>query len=235
MPKPGGDHPEDSTKGRKATDRAAKATATHDPQEKPTSEIKRKTKPKRLTKGAPAKRGIGAMQNTYAEVKPRNIDLMSVPGLSDHARKALNEVFEAMSTWRVQTAKSSEKNSEQLIEKMAAAARALGWPDEIVEAARGQMQSITKLQIQMMDHIMDAWEDQIKAPNPMTNASSAMLSKLQSFPGFNTGASRPGSDTPQSAATNPFQFWMQFAEQLQKASAESLALWAGGGRPSTRR
>src|SRR5262245_8477398 len=73
-----------------------------------------------------------------------------------------------MSTWRIETAKNSEKNSEQVIEKMAAAARALGWPEQIVDAARAQMQSITKMQIQTMDHMMDAWEEQIKSPNPMT-------------------------------------------------------------------
>jgi hypothetical protein len=53
-------------------------------------------------------------------------------------------------------ASNSEKDSEQVIEKMAAAARALGWPEQIVDATRAQMQSITKMQIQTMDHMMDA-------------------------------------------------------------------------------
>jgi hypothetical protein len=61
---------------------------------------------------------------------------------------------------------------------MAAAARALGWPEHIVDATRAQLQSITKMQIQMMDQMMDAWEEQIKSPNPMT-VPSAMLSKLK--------------------------------------------------------
>src|SRR6516162_7146777 len=30
-----------------------------------------------------------------------------------------------------------------------------------------QMQSVTKMQIQMMDQMMDAWEEQIKSPNPI--------------------------------------------------------------------
>jgi hypothetical protein len=60
---------------------------------------------------------------------------MSVTGLSDEARKAVNAAFDAMSTWRIETAKNSEKNSEQVIEKMAAAARALGWP-ELVRTCR---------------------------------------------------------------------------------------------------
>ena len=69
---------------------------------------------------------------------------------------------------------------------MAAAARALGWPEQIVDATRAQLQSITKMQIQMMDQLMDAWEEQIKSPNPLT-APSAMLSKLKSLPGVPAG------------------------------------------------
>jgi len=46
---------------------------------------------------------------------------------------------------------------------MAAAAQVLGWPEQIVDASRAQMQSITKMQIQTMDQMMDAWEEQIKS------------------------------------------------------------------------
>jgi hypothetical protein len=44
---------------------------------------------------------------------------------------------------------------EQVIEKMAAAAQALGWPEQIVDVTRAQLQSIAKMQIQTMDYIMD--------------------------------------------------------------------------------
>jgi hypothetical protein len=74
----------------------------------------------RIPANATARSGVSA--------KPRNFNLMSVPGLSDEARQAVNAAFDAMSAWRIDTAKSNEKNSEQLIEKMAEAARALGWP-----------------------------------------------------------------------------------------------------------
>jgi hypothetical protein len=83
------------------------------------------------------------MQDNSA--KPRSFNSMSVPGLSDEARQAVNAAFDAMSAWRIETAKSNEKNSEQVIEKMAAAARALGWPEQIVDATRAQLQSITKM------------------------------------------------------------------------------------------
>jgi len=91
------------------------------------------------------------------------------------------------------------------------------------------MQSITKIQIQTMDQMMDAWEEQIKSPSPMTGSSSAMLSKLTSLPGVSPAGSWPSANAL--AATNPMQFWMQWAEQCQKAWADAMALWAKAGQP----
>jgi hypothetical protein len=172
------------------------------------------------------------MQNKSADVTPRNFNPMWAPRLSDEARKAVNAAFDAMSTWRIETAKSSEKNSEQVIEKLAAAARALGWPEQIVDATRAQMQSITKMQIQMMDQTMDAWEEQIKSPNAMTSSPSAMLSKLKSLPGVSPAGNWPNANAWQMAAINPMQFWIQLAEQWQKAWADAMAFWAKAAKPN---
>ena len=173
------------------------------------------------------------MQNKFAKETPRNFNPMSAPGLSDEARQAVNAAFDAMSTWRIETAKNNEKNIEQVIEKMAAAAQALGWPAEIVEATRSQMQSITRMQIQTMDHIMDAWEEQIKASNQMGGSPSAILPKLKSSAGYGQAGNWPKADTFQIAAMNPLQFWMQFAEQWQKASADAMAFWAKASKSDT--
>ena len=159
---------------------------------------------------------------------------MSVPGLSDEARQAVNAAFDAMSAWRIETAKSSEKNSEQVIEKMAAAARALGWPEQIVDATRAQFQSITKMQTQMMDQLMDAWEEQIKSPNPMT-VRSAMLSKLESLPGATPAGAWPNANAFAGTAMNPMQFWMQLAEQWQKAWADAMGVGVGASGGQRRR
>ena len=66
------------------------------------------------------------MPNKFAEATQRKFDRMSTPKLSDDARKAVNAAFEATSTWREEIVNNSEKNSEQVIEKMAEAARELG-------------------------------------------------------------------------------------------------------------
>jgi hypothetical protein len=169
------------------------------------------------------------MQNKFAEVNPRNFNSISVPGLLDEARKAVNAAFDAMSTWRIETANNNEKNSEQVIEKLAAAARALGWPEQIVDATRAQLKGITKMQIQMMDQMMDAWEEQIKSP--MTGSPSAMLSKLRSLPSLSPAGSWPHAEALQTAALNPMQFWTQVAEQWQKTWSDAMSYWAKAGKP----
>jgi len=161
------------------------------------------------------------MPNKFAEATQRNFDRMLTPKLSDDARKAVNAAFEAMSTWRSEIV-NSEKNSEQVIEKMAEAARELGWPEPIVDATRLQMEAVTKMQIQTMDRMMDTWEEQIKSPN----SSSTMLSKLTSLPNLGPVGSWPNADNPQMAALNPFQFYMQVAQQWQKTWADAMASWA---------
>src|SRR6476620_12665715 len=166
------------------------------------------------------------MAKQATDKSTRKFDPMAVPGLSNEARDAVNAAFDAMSTWRTETVNNSEKNLEQVIEKMAVAARALGWPEQIVDATRAQMQTVTKTQIQMMDQTMDAWEEQIKSPNP-----SAMLSKLKSLSSFGSAGGWPGAGDL--SAMNPMQFFMQFAEQWQKAWSETMAFWTKAASQQT--
>ena len=161
------------------------------------------------------------MPSKFAETS-RDFNLMSAPNLSDEARRAVTSAFDAMLAWRTDIASMSEKNVDQVIGKMVAAARALGWPEQVVDATRSQIQSIIKMQIRTMDQIMDAWEEQIKSPN----LSQPILSKLKSFPSL--GAVDAWSSASQMASMNPLQIYMQFAQQWQKACADAMAHWGQG-------
>lgn len=172
------------------------------------------------------------MPDKSAGVPPRNFDVISIPGLSKKAQEALNEAFDAMSTWRVEVANHNEKNCNHVIEKMAAAAAAMGWPEQIVDAARTHMQSVTEMQVKTMDQMMDAWEAQLKSPNPLSLSPSGMLSKLQSVSNFGSPGQWPGADA---GAGNPMQYWMQFAEQWQKNWAEAMTFWTKAARPPGQR
>ena len=155
------------------------------------------------------------------EVEPRNFKPMAVPGLKKEAWDAVNAALKAMSSWRKDIIDTSEYNGKRVIEKIAAAAAELGWPEQIVDAARVQMQSIAEMQI----HVMDAWEEQLKLPNPTAASPSAMLSKL----GLRLAGTWPSVEAFQKAAMNPLQFWMQFAAQWQKSWADTMTFWAALG------
>lgn len=171
------------------------------------------------------------MTSNPGEVKPRNFNPVKVPGLTDEALEAVNAALKAMSTWRNEIIDTGGKNGKRVIEKIAAAAAALGWPEQIVEAARAQMQGMADMQIKTIDHMIDAWEEQLKLPNPMTSPPSAMLSRLQNLPGFGTPGGLPSGAAAMQTATNPMQFWMQFAEQWQKSWADTMTSWSKAGKP----
>jgi hypothetical protein len=156
-----------------------------------------------------------------AESSSRKFDPTSATGLSDEARRAVNAAFDAMATWRTETVNQGAKGLEQVIEKMAAAARSLGWPDQIVQATSEQMRAVSKMQIQTIDNVMDAWEQQIKSASP----SSVMLSKLRSLSNVGSTGVWPGVGPSQMAAMNPFLVYMQIVEQWQKAWADAAASW----------
>jgi hypothetical protein len=131
-----------------------------------------------------------------------------------------------MSSWRSEATESSEKNMKRVIGKMAAAAAELGWPEQIVDTARTQLQNLAEMQIKTMDQIVDAWEEQLKLPNAAS--PSAMLNKLKSASGLPGGW--PGGDAFQIGVTNPLQFWMTFAGQWQKAWTDMMTTWTKAGR-----
>jgi hypothetical protein len=73
------------------------------------------------------------MQSKSLEANPLS---PMATGVSDEARKAMKAAIDAMSSWRNEV-NSNQKNLERVIDKITAAAEALGWPEEIAETARG--------------------------------------------------------------------------------------------------
>jgi hypothetical protein len=127
-----------------------------------------------------------------------------------------------MSEWRNEIAAANEKNGKQALDKMAAAAAALGWPEQIVDAAHAQMKSISEMQIRTMDQIMDAWEEQLKSPNPMSAPPATMLSRFKSLPGGPPG-DWPSPEALQAAAMAPLQVWVEFGKQWQKFWTDAMS------------
>jgi hypothetical protein len=136
-------------------------------------------------------------------------------GLDAKTREAFNKTFDAMSEWRDETTASTERYAERVFDTFAVAARGVGWPEGLVETTKIQLLQASKMQTQMMDHLMETWQDQLKSP----------VSPGQLLGKFTQGGSGTGLDN---AMANPAQFWMQTTQMWQKNWMDAMALWMGG-------
>jgi hypothetical protein len=144
------------------------------------------------------------------------LDPRVIEGLGAEAREAMNAVFDALSEWREEVSGSIQRSNESVLAKMATAAEALGWPKELVETSRTHLAESSKVQLRMIDQLMDAWQTQVRSPMP--EQFMAQLRALQ----------LPSAGTPAMAmATAPMEMWWQAAEMWQRNWASTLSAWTG--------
>ena len=144
-------------------------------------------------------------------------DVRVTQSLPRETREAIEAVFDALSAWRDKVGASTERYSETVLDKMAAAARALGWPKELVEASHKHLAQASKMQMHVIDQLMDAWQKQLTSPT--SDQFIAQLGTLPS-PGF---------------TATPIDFWMQTTEMWRRNWESALAMWtnptSGSSRP----
>ena len=130
-------------------------------------------------------------------------------------REAVNDFFDALSKWRDEVGSSTERYSEMILEKMVAAATAMGWPKEVVEASRVYLVQTSKMQTHMIDQLMDAWQAQVKSPLP-----GRFVAQLQPYSVMGLGP-RSGIE--------PVQLWMEAAQMWQRNWASAFSMWTDAG------
>lgn len=140
----------------------------------------------------------------------------STSGLNEEARKAVTGAFDAMSEWRDEVSSTSERCTEKVLDRIGEAAKAMGWPRELVDASRGQFQQASRMQTAFIDQMMDAWQQQLRSPgSPMRMLSGG----FGGLPGFDTGPAG------MNMAMAPLQMWMQAAEMWQKSWQSAFSRW----------
>ena len=148
---------------------------------------------------------------------PSSPDTRAMQGLPREAREAIKAVFEALSEWRDEVGSTTERHGEMVLDKMAAAARALGWPKELVDASHKHLTQASKAQMHLIEQLMQAWEKQLTAPT-----ADQFMAQLRTFPTMGLGA------TP----STPLDFWMQAAEMWQRNWESAFSMWtSGSSRP----
>jgi hypothetical protein len=154
----------------------------------------------------------------------RNKPSLVGAGLPEETRRAMNQAFDALSDWRNELSSVTERKSVAVFDKMGQAAKAMGWPAEFVDMTRQQMQQASKLQMQLMDQVMDIWEQQMKNPGaPVT--VPGMAAEMPQFPGAMPGFGIPGMPglDMNAAMANPMQFWMQAANMWQQSCQQAFS------------
>jgi hypothetical protein len=152
--------------------------------------------------------------NGFEKEQIMNIgDIRKMTSLSDDARQALTAAFDAMAKWRDEISATNDRCLPKLLDQMTALQRAMGWPPHWSAAGREHLLKASQMQTQMIDQIMDTWEQTLKSPGALQGAT--MLPTA--------GSSVPGSDDPMKDMIRlweqmfpPFKFWMQAAEVYQR-------------------
>lgn len=152
-------------------------------------------------------------------------DVTFAPGVSEEARQAAIAAFEAMADWRSELTATTERQNSRVFDKMAVAAKALGWPAELVDMTKTNMQAASKMQVEMMDQMMNVWKEQLRHPDPSA-AMKSIMSRMQATPMAGLGAMGANSE----AMANPIQFWMHVGEQWQKNWLTMMQSMTGTGR-----
>lgn len=166
-----------------------------------------------------------------------NSNFSNAKEMSEDARKAASEAFQALTNWRDEMARANENYSSKVFDQMANASKAMGWPDSMIEAARSQMQESSRMQLQMMDQLMETWSKQINTPNMTMASPNDFMEQMKKFQEMSTGgmpgmgnmpgmSGMPGMGAMPGMAMAPFQMWMQAAEMWQRNMASAMSMWS---------
>ncbi|MFM7083622.1 MAG: hypothetical protein ACKOW3_01275 [Hyphomicrobium sp.] len=158
-------------------------------------------------------------------------DAIGASGLNEEVRSALTAAFEALCDWRSDAANMADRHGSKVFDKMSIAAKAIGWPPELVDITRQQIQQASKMQLQIIDRMMDLWEQQVKSPGTTFPSASGSLGQgfFPGLPNFGMGGLTDMASMANMDFSNmqnaPLQFWMHAADMWQKSWQQALSSW----------
>ena len=142
-------------------------------------------------------------------------DIRKLTSLSNGARRAATNAFEALEEWRDEIVSVNERHLTKVLDLAAESQRSMGWPEQIILGTREQLTNASKLQTEMISRVMDAWERQLKSAN--SSAGTGEQFKLETSPVFGSALTTQASEMArfQEMAMAPMKLWIQAAEAWQ--------------------
>jgi hypothetical protein len=142
---------------------------------------------------------------------------MSNNKAADEVPKAFRKAFGALDAWRKEINSVTERHSDEVFQALGEAARSAGWPAEVVEASKQQLTQASKVQVEMMDHMVESWRHQLEGAAEKLPTASTIAHAMPTQP-----------TEFASLAVTPAQFWMQTTAMWQKTWTDAMSAWMAG-------
>jgi hypothetical protein len=141
-------------------------------------------------------------------------EIRSFTWLNGETGQAVMDAFNAATQWRDEITLANDRYLTKVIDQVAAAQRAQGWPNSVTVATREHLLRASKVQTQMIDQLMGDWEHRLKSqatlPDPSALRMTATADPM-------TEMVRLGQMT-----LTPFKVWLSAAEAWQRSWAEAM-------------
>ena len=150
-------------------------------------------------------------------------DIGKLRSLSSQSRQAVTNAFEALEQWRDEVFAANDRCLTNVLDQMAAAHRAMGWPDHVTAAARENLLKASKAQTHMIDQVMDAWERQLKSLDIPQGMPAGLMFQMPAFSG--AAFSDPVFEMMRFGEMTlvPFRLWVQAAEAWQRSWVAAMS------------
>jgi hypothetical protein len=150
-------------------------------------------------------------------------DIRTLTSHNSDAREAVTSAFEALEKWREEIFTVNERHLTKTLDLVANSQRSLGWPDHFATATREYLLKASKIQTQMINQVMEAWENQLKASASPPTLAEAFRFQTPSPSGSALKDSLSDMVRLQELAlVTPFRLWMQAAGMWQRNWAEAM-------------
>jgi cellobiose-specific phosphotransferase system component IIA len=150
-------------------------------------------------------------------------DIGKLRSLTSQSRQAVTSAFEALEQWRDEIFSANDRYLTKVLDQMASAHRAMGWPDHVTAAAREHLLKASKAQTHMIDQVMDAWERQLKSHDAPRGMPAGLMFPMPML--SHSAFSDPASEMMRFGEMTlvPFKLWLQAAEAWQRSWAAAVS------------
>ena len=142
------------------------------------------------------------------------------------ARQAAVAALQSLSKWHDEVVAANERCLADVLDQTAAAARAVGWPDHLINATRDQLLNASQLQTQAIDQLTVLWKKQLESPTSSMPVARSLLDPTQRLPSSNYPGSMPEMFGIGGQPFAPMLLWVQTAEMWQRNWMSAMSFWA---------